>query len=78
MRTGTVPSDALPKDLVAIEATCRILRSWEANMEIPSNTSLRLLFGALLAAASGAHAGTILVSNNTSGTIGAYTTSGPP
>jgi hypothetical protein len=35
-----------------------------------------LLFGGLIMAAGAAHASTILVSNNTSGVIGAYTTSG--
>jgi hypothetical protein len=39
------------------------------------NTRLSLLFGAFVAAGA-AHAGTILVSNNTSGAIGEYTTSG--
>ncbi len=39
------------------------------------NAFLSLLFGVLVTA-SGARAGTILVSNNSSGTVGAYTTSG--
>ena len=39
------------------------------------NACLSLLFGALLAV-SGARADTIFVSNNTGGTVGAYTTSG--
>src|SRR5580704_16291119 len=39
------------------------------------NTYMSLLFGAL-AAAGAAHAGYVLVSNSSSGTIGVYTTSG--